>query len=613
MIKVIFDVKLDIKGPILCSAQGDTQYGVDAYFQKDWQGNYFIGKSHIKGKLREAWSQILRFIPDFEFTDIERYLGDIAEEGFNTPRSGLLLFSDFIPCISKDTFMSHSFHRIKIHPESKTVDEGALQTFETPFASGEVYQWRGEILAYIQQSEQKKLENALQIGFKWITAIGANKSIGFGQIESVEIKAKSNPLPAYSASKCDVPTVFGICVYLNEPLMIGGVRSSDILLKSDKVISGAIFKGAIAAAINRRSGNKLNTPVTKKNIEFPTLGKYFDQIRITHGFAARKDILPLKRSVVLPISIVKFDNAYYDALTFDSIPFDKGIPEFAIDWKDDGALDSYFGIQTPRFMLTTRTAIDGNSRRSKEQQLYTFQAVCPEDEKKNSLVWLSNIYLPRFSENEKSEKQKLFTELKFIIENELEFLGKRNSSVGVSISDYPFDFFINQIPEFVDNEYVYLTLQTPALMLEAKRDVAESIGNLYKSYWEDVSDNALTMDVDDFFASQIMLGGHLYFRYMKHAKPDAYYPYYLTDQGSSFKLKVKNGQRDKALDKIKTWMQAGLPAPSWAEKMYSKENTPFSWKTCPFVPQNGFGEIVINHIARFKNNKDGSINFEGEQ
>lgn len=613
MIKAIFVITLEIKGPILCTAQGEAQYGVDAYFQKDWQGDYFIGKSHIKGKLRESWCQLKHYIQSFTDQDIMRYLGDKAETVNNNPKRGILIFSDFKPCVSTDVFQNHAFHRIKVHSESGTVNEGALLIYETPFASGEVYQWRGEITAYIQPDEQKKLEQALIIGFKWITAIGANKGIGFGQVDKVTINTKTAALPDYAVNKIDAPAEFGICIHLNEPLMIGGVRSSDILLKTETVISGAIIKGAIAAAINRRSGNEINAPVDEKNTEFPVLGKFFDKIRITHGFAAREDILPLKRTVALPLSIVKFGKAYHDALDLDEIPLDKGIPEFRIDWKNDSALDSYVGMHKPRTTLTTRTAIESESRRSHENKLYTFQALCPEDESKNHLVWLSNVYLPVSSEFNDDTRRKLFTELKFIIENELNFLGKRNTSVHVSISEKPYNMFLEQNPALIDNKHIFLTLQTPALMLEPLRKHPETIGKRYKAYWEEISENSLTMTGDSFFASQTMQGGHLYFRYMKHARPEAYYPYYLTEQGSSFKLYVMEGQAEKAIKIINTWAREGLPVPEWAEKAYSNDTTPFGWRTCPFVPQNGFGEIIINHIAQVKKNKDGSINFEGEQ
>ena len=41
------------------------------------------------------------------------------------------------------------------------------------------------------------------------------------------------------------------------------------------------------------------------------------------------------------------------------------------------------------------------------------------------------------------------------------------------------------------------------------------------------------------------------------------------------------------------WMSGGLPLPKWALAEYGQYNRAL-WENCPFVPENGYGEIAVN-------------------
>lgn len=77
-----------------------------------------------------------------------------------------------------------------------------------------------------------------------------------------------------------------------------------------------------------------------------------------------------------------------------------------------------------------------------------------------------------------------------------------------------------------------------------------------------------------------------------------YYPFYLTGAGSVFVLKATI--KEKAMQKIDEWKTKGLPIPEWAKKKYQKNGKEL-WQTCPYIPENGYGEVMINLKFHFDN------------
>ncbi len=619
MQQVSFDIQLKIKGPILCTAKGESTYGVDAYFQQNWRGEWFVSSSHIKGKLKESWGQLKDHLGIME-EDITNWLGaEVRDDSNQHPQRGCLLISDFTcPAVNKEASIVET-HRIRVHKETGTVDEGALLTFETPFASGKIYTWQGQVTIFIEENKLDDMRRNLLLGLKWITAIGANKGIGFGQLVEVNV-SNGSPKPVTinlhqpTSSQPESDECFGLKIKPLEPLMIGGVRQKDNYLYSEKLISGGILKGSLAACINRRLGRGINEPIDGQINDFKILPKYFDKIRFTYAFPTVETQI-LKRPLRQPLSIIKAGEQYYDAINFagPEVVEDKHIPEFCVDWKDPKALDGYFGLASPRYIALTRTAIDTESRRAKEEKLYTFFAIAPETDKKEPLVWLANIFLPeeQMARDGLSDADKalLKDEFAFVIKNWFDRLGKRNKSVQVELQDdlFPPKMRMNSVLNG-DNDTLVVTLQTPALMLSSEVDLYY-IEQRYCKYWEAISKGALTLVEKRFFAQQELRGGHLYYRYARRVS-DQYAPYYLTSAGSTFLLKIRD--TDKAEKMIQDWLKSGLSVPDWAISKYSDDEMAFSWQTCPFVPENGFGEIVVNLPCQDGTKTKTAIEFGGE-
>ncbi|MFZ4987298.1 MAG: hypothetical protein ACOYLF_17735, partial [Blastocatellia bacterium] len=112
---------------------------------------------------------------------------------------------------------------------------------------------------------------------------------------------------------------------------------------------------------------------------------------------------------------------------------------------------------------------------------------------------------------------------------------------------------------------------------------------LYHEIWSQLSDGSLHLC--HFFASQSLAGGFYLHRRFRETQPK-YYPFLLTNPGSVFVLRK---EQNAAGQFIRDWLQHGLPLPDWAQQRYAPPGTPGEhWDYCPYIRQNGFGEIAVN-------------------
>ena len=175
------------------------------------------------------------------------------------------------------------------------------------------------------------------------------------------------------------------------------------------------------------------------------------------------------------------------------------------------------------------------------------------------------------------------------------FMGKRNSRFNFELKPgkarpaQP-----SNIDEILVDNFAIITLQTDALMFNAydsNLEDFENIRGLYEDYWDVVTEKSCKMK--HFFARQKMLGRYYGKRYPFHADGN-YYPYILTSAGSVFVLEAVN--ETKAPNVLSELQEKGLPLPVSIRRKLTKNKAPEErfWQACPFVPENGFGEIVIN-------------------
>ena len=152
----------------------------------------------------------------------------------------------------------------------------------------------------------------------------------------------------------------------------------------------------------------------------------------------------------------------------------------------------------------------------------------------------------------------------------------------------------------MDHNEVAITLQTAALLCDPGRHLAprEQIGSAdrdkmqeeYQQVWKDLSGGSLQLK---HYFHRMSLAGSGYMRHrFQNGKP--YRPYLLTDAGSVFVLRVEDQQ--KAAECVRSWLNRGIELSKAVRNFYLLEGIPEQdlWKYCPFLPENGFGEIAVN-------------------
>jgi hypothetical protein len=83
------------------------------------------------------------------------------------------------------------------------------------------------------------------------------------------------------------------------------------------------------------------------------------------------------------------------------------------------------------------------------------------------------------------------------------------------------------------------------------------------------------------FARQCLAGG--YHASRRRPYPD-YYPFVLTEAGAVFRLAIKGEDTRRKLAEA---LRFGLPVPRLGGNVAT-------WRTCPYMPENGYGEIVLH-------------------
>ncbi len=598
MLECTLAVTLTVRGPFLCSAAGPGAWGLDAVFHKNENDGFCIPKSHVKGKLREAWNLFQRM--KALDPDIDGLLGKRTKgkEGF-LPHKGKMVFSDFI-CMDMDAGAALSKnHRIRMDRVTGTADQGALFTCETPFKSNGKTQWKGEIsYPAADAAEAGRIREHVEAGLKWIFALGAEKGVGFGRLFKVSVAEASRIVHDPQNIRETGPVrEYKLSIIPMEPLTMGMKKIKDNYMETGKILTGAVIKGSLAQCIRRRTGLAENAPIAPgpelEAAGLPLLAGCFEQIRFTHGFPSTTS----RRPVMPPHSIAKDNMGRFDLALENGPEIRKGPdgksmhPAFRTDWKDKDIwkLFAGYGWAEPRVIAMTRTAIDPETQRARDDKLYTFEYLCPGDESKNPVAWLSRVVLPDGLSQE--EHKQLCGELEYVIENWFDRAGKRGGKIDRPVLEQgPWTPSMPSEAPLMDGTAV-IALQTDALILdpgEIGRGHETQLHGLYSEYWKSASAGAFEMTAH--FAVHDLWGGYAGRRFPTNGQ---YRPFLPTSAGSVFVLKAV--LPDKAETVCNKWSARGLPPPAWSLAVYGESGKGrLDWKNCPYTRENGFGEIAVN-------------------
>ncbi len=589
-------VTMTLTGPVLTAGSTHTGWGLDTSFYRDWQGNLALPGSLIRGKLREALENTCEIIGSPERT-VNQWFGEESRDDHEktesyAPRRGLLKVSDFTYTGENSGTTPHPLRtRIRIEPEIGVVEHGALFMSESPFAAGQETHWNGEIEFFVSSKKKDEYIRQIRQAFHFITTIGAEKTAGYGRLKKIAFGTSEEISPKEKCSDKEAPEGFRVSIIPREPLIIGGPRQTDNIFKSEKIIPGTVLKGSFAAGLNRIAGSEPGKDISEENQAvvklYPQLAKHFTDIRFLHAVPG---LNLFERPETIPLSVVSYAGKYEDIAFKDpeKIYANGSAPvSFQIDWKGEPEnLPKQYKLPKLGYYPVTRTAIDDETLKADESRLYSFFMIKPLTYDGEKVYWNSEIRFPRELTSE--EKAKLAAEITQAMPLALRYTGKRQQVVETLCDAIQQDKSSNQ----TDSHTFAVVLQTPAIMLHPQElmtktdnllfDGHEQLRKAYADYWKGMFKECA--ELKTFFASQELQGGYPGMRFMK----EHYRPFYLTSKGSTFVFTVVS---EKVWDILHEPRRTGLKLPKWAvaDEWYGKA----SWKRCPFVPENGYGEIRI--------------------
>ncbi len=556
MITATDEVHLTLRGPLITKSTGIGGFGLDAVMASS-RDKYIIAYSHIKGKIREAWQE---FAAAGHPVAIDEWLGtgtgNRQTPGRFDPSRGRIQFTDLIHEIRN---APGTRVRIKINEQTGAAEDGTLLFIEAPFLSGEEIIFTGRIRFLAQDEAQLALmrtetEKALQ----WIATIGAEQTVGYGRVVTGRIEP---------TAQGECPRVEGLRLALtfSEPFCVTSRRTGRNGFISDEIIPGGVLRGAIAEFIQHGG--------------FPKLRDLFHLVRITHAFPSIED----RRPQQMPLSFYKLNGQLLDAALATDCPNTWNEPlAFSVDWKEN-TVRSLLGWPNLSRELRVRTAIAGDQRKAKDEHLFAYEMIVP----KHGVSWLASVDLSRVPSQDVGQVQQ---ELGEALSRGIFGIGKTKAHAAVSAGPVP-DVLI---PEPVGNHYV-VTLQTPVLLVNPSdiqdwQDKDQAL-NAYQKAWEQLLPGCKLVRT---FQSMSLSGGdYLYHRFQESGPDGKYRPYLLTDSGSVFVFEAA-GIDPANLQEIISY---GMNVPSETLRFYlGGEDIELGrlWTRCPFIPENGYGEIVVN-------------------
>lgn len=529
-----FQLKLTVKSPVLCAGLSPSGYGYDAFFIRDESGTPIIPADHIKGLIR-AWSQSgLNF-------------GTKPADGDETPHRGDIITSDLV---LKDWDQhSDGMSMIEISDETGVTETGSLRTVELVAPLGKPLLFEGTIIVWADQSVDAQSE--IKETLNCIPAVGANRTIGFGEITNVELDP-AGVCQSFSFKKLESSGSLSLRVTSDRPLMVGTQQPENNVFTSSGIIPGGTIKGALATKLKR-------------------LGKSTDgleALQISHAFPLRLETgHDMLTNLPIPMDTVKWrdgDKTEYGKVT--DCPDDM-VPIFKFDWKDRdyGYVAERCGGATEidrARLQRTRTQISDATQSAADGQLFVYQSYPAKGRS-----WTTHIRW-----NGDPPGQFLNTLL-----DGIDSVGKTSATLAFEEMTAPAKVYSG-----VPREEFAIMLLTPSLLL-ADGLPSRLKTAAYKRYWEDVFDDEIsTISLSQCYAKERLLGGHIGRRY--HSTEDQRYrSWILTEPGSVFRFEVGDKGKSAFEEKLKRLLRTGLPLPNWARNL--------SWRDCPWQPQNGYGSI----------------------
>lgn len=568
-------ISITVNGPILTRSTAIGSFGVDAPIARLESGKPYLPGSHILGKLRNALVDLASVSGASEpiATEFMNWFGgdgDI-EEGYKLRRR--IFMSDLAARSDGDALRTRT--RIRIGEQTEAVEEGALLTLEAPYSTGEQAVFEGHVDFVGIPDELDQMVRVLRTGLNWISQAGGQRTVGFGRILKATVGAPRRPeqiagVPANTER-------LALVLQFRDPICIAEARNSGNTFETCDVVPGGVIKGALANLIAAGEGQAPGWDLAKCGT-FPDLCANFSKLRVSHLFPAPAG--KVERPTRWPMSLVLDSNDHFhDAAHWEGLRLINGCaPAFCHDWKPKHfeRVEHFWSWPYVPRTLRVRTAIDYDEARAKEAALFAYQMLEP-----TGYVWIGEIGLEGVSENLRAI---VVTQLSEALANGLPGIGRNQSHA------MPADgSFVPSARSVIarHDPLTVLTLQTPVLLRAPNQDG-------YERSIEELSQGALALERH--FTTERLSGAEFMAnRYFNKGKD--YKPWLLTEPGSVFVVRPTG--KGNAAAAIRSFCLSGFPVSDSIRNFYGLPQIDASelWRYCPYIPQNGFGEVAVTTFS----------------
>lgn len=583
-----YQLTLNFKAPFLAKGSGTLKLGIDSAMQR-YQGKPVLNGSAVRGTLKETLEIFAHVLNKSGKSAKAKTTQEFCKQWFGQASNGFeplrsQLHFDYFWTLEGELPEAQTRTRIKIDDTGK-VENGALQVIEDCFPLGTDISFTGHIIAHLDDSQDDKayFERLMTMALDYMPAIGSFKGIGFGRLNHDKTKLTEINAQTYQEQVLGQledklsgdETHFNLQFSLDRPFCVGRPRtpSSNRIISSD-AIQGNVLKAVIAAQYER-AGNL-------KQLQEELC---FDQLVFSHASPSPVSEQG-KRFPVVPLSMAWVgdkDNAQLWDMSQEQCQQDLNDQAliFQPDWKPKDFERAYpYNATKPKRLNGVRTAIDTKTQTAKNQQLFSVESVDP-----TGFIWSSNISLINVPENQRAAVLK---RLRACFEQPISGIGKTKATL-TNIRLLPEPKYTQpttlSLETLSQGQKITIALMTDARLfpLGIEQRGEHSAQALYSDYWEKYSEKSLKMI--NFFAQQQRQGGEYHYHHFQKTRSE-YTPEWLTVAGSMFVLEVNDPTTAKAL--LAKWQEVGIPAASLTN------GAPPTWETTPYLPEHGFGEIVIN-------------------
>lgn len=549
------ELSVTLVAPFLFPGLSSSALYFDKAAMRDSAMRLVIPRDQVRGVLRHGFDELAE-IGAVTRTQVRNLFGfgagdalpitgadkgnvlDIEADG-----RGRIFFSDLVT--EKDYPLDLPPHpRVAIDDadDSGSAKPGHLVLIEQIALPGTKVTFNGNVHAYIEEQQVEQLSTQLKLAFETHLSLGAMKTVGFGRIETARVgTAIAHTKQATQPSDDRVKWSFNV----DRPYLVDAERVAENAYLGRPIIPGGALKGLV-----RRHLDLINYPLPEK------FDSSFALMRFSHG---RR----LPNNKHRPASIVwdKRRERLVD-LALDAIDVDN--PVWQADWKAGSKASMEASTVWPETLdeLTTEervhTEINRHNGTVADHKLYSTIAYHPP-----SQGFVASV---DFADASQSQRAPVLEAIQSILGG----LGRTDAIVE------PIDLGPNDTeePTITSGRNTWI-LETPGLL--ADYEDGTSAHDAYRTFWRQKLPSS---ELVRHYAQQRLVGGYQAYRF---GERDKYRPFLLTERGAVFVLNIGEDDLDAARDLLRNGICRDKIA-----------GTALRWSNCPFVRENGYGELMVH-------------------